>query len=250
MSVPVLNILWILPNPSESVSCLVMSDLCDTIDCCSSGSSVHRGVDCLWSGLEWIGLEWIAIPFSRRSSRPRDRTQVSCNMGIFFTTEPPRRPLSQQIWGIKVVWTWFKGSTCSKGSRYSTDKIQRPEMPFSIWLWAPLLRCTDQGPGHWDLPQLPRHTFSYIPPPCSRPVVQKQQPLCKCHCAAWLEPRLVNGERLEERRTRRQGLEGHTELVWFHPRGQGIPCHTLHSGAKALCQAWAPGGQRPRLTSL
>ena len=97
MSVPVLNILWILPNPSESVSCLVMSDLCDTIDCCSSGSSVHRGVDCLWSGLEWIGLEWIAIPFSRRSSRPRDRTQVSHIAGRFFNIWATREYLMRWI---------------------------------------------------------------------------------------------------------------------------------------------------------
>ena len=30
-------------------------------------------------------LEWVAIPFSSRSSRPRDRTQVSCIAGRFFT---------------------------------------------------------------------------------------------------------------------------------------------------------------------
>jgi len=30
-------------------------------------------------------LEWIAIPFSRGSSQPRDRTQVSCVAGRFFT---------------------------------------------------------------------------------------------------------------------------------------------------------------------
>ena len=30
-------------------------------------------------------LEWVAIPFSSRSSRPRDQTQVSRIMGGFFT---------------------------------------------------------------------------------------------------------------------------------------------------------------------
>ena len=30
-------------------------------------------------------LEWVAIPFSRESSRPRDRTQVSRNADRFFT---------------------------------------------------------------------------------------------------------------------------------------------------------------------
>ena len=30
-------------------------------------------------------LEWVAFPFSRGSSQPRDRTQVSCIAGRFFT---------------------------------------------------------------------------------------------------------------------------------------------------------------------
>ena len=31
-------------------------------------------------------LEWVAFPFCRGSSRPRDRTQVSCIVGRFFTS--------------------------------------------------------------------------------------------------------------------------------------------------------------------
>ena len=31
-------------------------------------------------------LEWVVIPFSRGSSQPRDRTQVSCIAGGFFTS--------------------------------------------------------------------------------------------------------------------------------------------------------------------
>ena len=42
------------------------------------GSSVH-GI------LQARILDWIAIPFSRRYSRPRDRTQVYCIEGRFFT---------------------------------------------------------------------------------------------------------------------------------------------------------------------
>ena len=40
-------------------------------------------------------LEWVAISFSRGSSQPRDRTQVSCVScfaGGFFTAEPPVKP--------------------------------------------------------------------------------------------------------------------------------------------------------------
>ena len=36
-------------------------------------------------------LEWLAIPFSRGSSRPRDRIQVSCIAGRFFTIRAPRK---------------------------------------------------------------------------------------------------------------------------------------------------------------
>ena len=31
-------------------------------------------------------LEWVAVPFSKGSSQPRDRTQVSCVAGEFFTS--------------------------------------------------------------------------------------------------------------------------------------------------------------------
>ena len=49
-------------------SCLT---LCDPVDCSLRGSSIH-GI------FQAIVLEWVAISVSRGSSRPRDRTQVSC----------------------------------------------------------------------------------------------------------------------------------------------------------------------------
>ena len=38
-------------------------------------------------------LEWVAYPFSRGSSRPRNRTRVSCIAGGFFPTELSGKPL-------------------------------------------------------------------------------------------------------------------------------------------------------------
>ena len=38
-------------------------------------------------------MEWVAFPFSRGSSQPRDRTQVSLNAGGFFTAELPLFPI-------------------------------------------------------------------------------------------------------------------------------------------------------------
>ena len=39
-------------------------------------------------------LDWVAISSSRGSFSPRDRTCVSCITGLFFTTEPPGKPLN------------------------------------------------------------------------------------------------------------------------------------------------------------
>ena len=55
-------------------SCLT---LCDPVDHSPPGSSVH-GI------LQARILEWVAISFSRGSSQPRDRTQVSCIAGKRF----------------------------------------------------------------------------------------------------------------------------------------------------------------------
>ena len=63
--------------------CVLVAQLCPTLCnlmvCSPSGSSVHRI-------LQARILEWIAISFSRGSSHPRDRTQVSCTAGRFFTS--------------------------------------------------------------------------------------------------------------------------------------------------------------------
>ena len=52
--------------------------LCHPMDCSPPVSFVH-GI------LQARILEWVAIPFSRGSSWPKDRTQVSCIAGRFFT---------------------------------------------------------------------------------------------------------------------------------------------------------------------
>ena len=41
-------------------------------------------------------LEWVAFPFSRRSSQPRDQTQVSRTIGRFFTSWATRE--AQEYW--------------------------------------------------------------------------------------------------------------------------------------------------------
>ena len=59
------------------VKLLSLSDSLRPVDCSPPGSSVH-GI------LQARLLEWVAISFSRGSSRPRDRTQVSRIAGRCF----------------------------------------------------------------------------------------------------------------------------------------------------------------------
>ena len=60
------------------VKSLSRGRLCDPMDCSLPRSSVH--------GLfQARVLEWVALSFSRRSSRPRDWTWVSCIVGRCFT---------------------------------------------------------------------------------------------------------------------------------------------------------------------
>jgi len=71
--------------PSFSVHmrmCLVTQScltLFDPMDCSPPGSSGHMGI------LQARILEWIAMPSSRGSPPPRDRTQISHTTGGFFT---------------------------------------------------------------------------------------------------------------------------------------------------------------------
>ena len=64
-------------------------------------------------------LQWVAMPFSRGSSQPKDRTCVSRLAGEFFTPEPLGKPFASlkavecslsvlrglaSIWGSALSW--------------------------------------------------------------------------------------------------------------------------------------------------
>ena len=71
--------------------------------CCPPGSSVH--------GIPQARiLKWVAMPSSRGSSQPRDRTQVSCIAGKFFTFWTIREAQEIQAW-------LYGGPCCSRGVR-------------------------------------------------------------------------------------------------------------------------------------
>ena len=72
-------------NEKESESCSVMSDALQP-----------HGLYIVHEILQARILEWVIFPFSRGSSQPRDRTQVSRIAGRFFTIWATRE--AQEYW--------------------------------------------------------------------------------------------------------------------------------------------------------
>ena len=70
------------------------------MDCSPPGSSVH-GI------LQARILKWVAISFSRGSSWPGDRTQVSCTTGRFFTNWATISPSNEYSGLIFLRIDWF-----------------------------------------------------------------------------------------------------------------------------------------------
>ena len=71
--------------------------LCDPKDYRLPGSSVHEI-------LQARILEWVAIPLSRRSPQPRDRTQVSHIAGRFFTVWATREAPKAALLFLKYFY--------------------------------------------------------------------------------------------------------------------------------------------------
>ena len=67
---------------------MIVAQSCPTL-CNSMDYTVHRI-------LQVRVLEWVSLPFSRGSSQPRDRTQVSSIAGRFFTSWATRE--AQEYW--------------------------------------------------------------------------------------------------------------------------------------------------------
>ena len=97
--------------------------LYDPMDCSPPGSSVHRI-------LQASILEWDAIPFSWKSSQPRDRTQVSCIAVRFFT-----------IWAIReTLWATRKGAGTLK-EKPGRKKVRLNFASIKGWCWGPSPVC-------------------------------------------------------------------------------------------------------------
>ena len=117
-------------------SCLT---LCNPMDCSLPGSSVH-GI------LQARILEKGAIPFSRGSSTPMKRTQVSCTAGKFFSIWATRKLLSSKLIMCKMfpvtsifeniqqetIMHRFKKEYLAKGTPYKINYIILPIFWFNL----------------------------------------------------------------------------------------------------------------------
>ena len=89
--------------------------LCDPMD------STFHGI--LQAGI----LEWVAFPFSRVSSQPRDRTQVSCIAGGFFTSWATRE--AQELFCLPFFFFSSKMKICC-------PKARCPFTLYSLFRWS------------------------------------------------------------------------------------------------------------------
>ena len=102
-----------------------MSDSGQSLPC----SSVH-GI------LQARVLEWGAISFSRGSSRPRDRTQVSALQTDSLPSEPLRKPEcgKHRLKKRKTPSCW-KGEKCRPSGKEGADSDKRMSS-WSVHSWA------------------------------------------------------------------------------------------------------------------
>ena len=86
-------------------------------------------------------LEWVASPFSRGSSQPRHRTQVSCIAGRFFTSRATGKPKNTGVGSLSLLQQIFpiqeSNPVSSIASRFSTNwairEAQEEDVSYNWW---------------------------------------------------------------------------------------------------------------------
>ena len=61
-------------------------------------------------------LQWVVIPFSRGSSQPRDRTQVSLIAADSLPAEPQRKPENAGVGSLSLLQQIFPNQESNRGS--------------------------------------------------------------------------------------------------------------------------------------
>ena len=105
--------------------------LCSPRDCRPPGSSVH-GI------LQARILEWVAMSSSAESSRPRDRTQVSCTAGTLYCLSHQGSPMMVSVVTNSLMQ---KNTKCRKinsiCSSYSPRVFHLDQILVITWIVSP-----------------------------------------------------------------------------------------------------------------
>ena len=117
-------------------------------------------------------LEWVAFPFSRGSSQPRDRTQLSCIAGRFFTSWAIREAHQKKK---KKIFFWTHTNPIDPNSSLflshsptslSFRKQLTDLLPFnSVTQWCltdPIDRSTPSLPAHHQLPEFTQSHVHWV----------------------------------------------------------------------------------------
>ena len=109
--------------------------LCNPVDWSLPGSSVH-GI------LQARLLEWVAIPFSRGSSRPKDRTHIPCisHTGRQILYHWQTREMDLICLKEKEAWTWWQ--LCKASGR----KVRPFADPINVILTSYTSQSSSSGP--------------------------------------------------------------------------------------------------------
>ena len=89
-------------------------------------------IDCTVHGiLQARILEWVAVAFSRGSSQPRDRTQVSHIPADSLPAEPQGKPKNTGVGGLSLL-QWIKQDASLPKSQWVLIKKEVSFVP-SLW---------------------------------------------------------------------------------------------------------------------
>ena len=108
--------------------------LCDPRDCSPTGFCVH-------GALQARILEWFAIPFSKGSSLPRDRTCVSCTGRQVLYPGSPKFPLlnaNEGSWNMVVLWR-APATEPARAAASMNGILTKPSMPTLPMNWGNIL---------------------------------------------------------------------------------------------------------------
>ena len=97
--------------------------LCDPMDCSLPGCSAH-GI------LQLRILEWVAVPFSRGSSQPRDRTQVPALRADSLPTEPRFTGWNSSISLLRALAQFLMGKLKSHKLHSTVKRINKQKKIF------------------------------------------------------------------------------------------------------------------------